>query len=216
MNPPSQTIRVAVVEDCLDEREKIVVLLNSSPGFVCAAACVSAEEALRILHGSTPDIVLMDIRLPGQSGIDCIPQLKAALPKTQIMMLTIFEDHERIFQSLAAGATSYMLKRTPAPKLLEAIQELHDGGAPMSGQIARQVVAFFQPCADKPPAPTNLSPVEQRILRLLARGFLYKEVASELNITTSTVRTHIWHIYTKLQVHNRTQAVLKGLPRRGM
>jgi DNA-binding NarL/FixJ family response regulator len=131
------------------------------------------------------------------------------LPDTQFMMLTVLEDHDLIFRSLAAGATGYMLKKTPAAKLLEAIHELLAGGAPMSGQVARKVVAAFR----HPPAPTppesGLSPIEQSVLQKLARGLLYKEVAGEMGISISTVRTHVWHIYRKLQVHNRTEAILR-------
>ena len=209
MNQRAQVIRVALVEDRLDDREKILAALHSSPDFDCVAVCASAEEARQTIPRHKPDIVLMDIQLPGDSGIDCVRHLKDATPEAEIMMLTIFEDHERIFQSLAAGATGYLLKKTPRDKLLEAIRELRAGGAPMSGQIARQVVTAFRRPA---PAAARLAPMEQKVLQLLARGHLYKEVADELEIKISTVRTHVWHIYKKLQVHNRTEAVLKGLP----
>ena len=214
MNQRAQTIRVALVEDRAQDREKVLAALNSAPGFSCVAVCGSAEEARETIPRHKPDIVLMDIKLPGGSGIDCIRYLKEATPDTEIMMLTVFEDHERIFQSLGAGATGYLLKKTPRDKLLEAIRELRAGGAPMSGQIARQVVGVFQHDAAATPSTARLSPIEQQILQLLARGHLYKEVADELRIKISTVRTHIWHIYKKLQVHNRTEAVLKGLSTR--
>src|SRR6185503_210053 len=163
----------------------------------CVAVCASAEEAREIIPGHQPDIVLMDIQLPGGSGISCLRHLKQATPATEIMMLTVFEDHERIFQSLAAGATGYLLKKTPPDKILEAIRELRAGGAPMSGQIARQVVAALQRPLSATPNTARLSPIEKRILQLLARGHLYKEVADELQIKISTVRTHVWHIYKK-------------------
>ena len=207
-----ETIRVALVEDQAEDRARLVALLRDSPGFACVAACASAEEALIAIPPHAPDIVLMDVQLPGMSGIECIRQLKTALPDAQIMMLTIFEDHERVFQSLAAGAMGYLLKKTSPVKLLEAIHELRQGGAPMSGQIARLVVTAFQSPASATSESARLSPAEQEVLRRLARGLLYKEVADELKISLSTVRTHIWHIYQKLQVHNRTEAVLKGLP----
>lgn len=201
-------IRVAVVEDAATDLAKITELLRTSPGFECVAACRSGKDALRTLPKSQPDIVLMDIQMPDLSGIDAVRELRSLLSNTQFMMLTVVEDHERIFASLSAGATGYLLKKTPPAKLLDAIRELHAGGAPMSGQIARQVVDSFK----QPPAPgteaQNLSPIEQRALQLLARGLLYKEVADQLGIAPGTVRTHIWHIYRKLHVHNRTEALL--------
>ena len=211
----TETIKVAIVEDSDEEREALRVLVSGSPGFSCIAACSSAEEALKIIPHCSPDVVLMDIQLPGMSGIECIGRLKAELPELEIMMLTVLEDHERIFQSLAAGASGYIVKKTPPAKLLEAIDELHKGGAPMSGQIARQVVqALKKPVDNFPgndgPPPTNLSKREREILDQLAHGFLYKEICDHLGISIGTVRVHIRHIYDKLHVHNRTEAVLKG------
>lgn len=207
-------IRVAVVEDRLQDRQHLVETINGAPGFSCVAACRSGEEALAALPGCRPDIVLMDIQMPGLSGIECVRALTDLLPDSQTMMLTVLEDHELIFQSLAAGATGYLLKKTPAPKLLEAIRELRAGGAPMSGQVARKVVAAFRRPAGGASPAAKLSPVELTILQLLARGLLYKEVAVQLGISLGTVRTHVWHIYRKLQVHNRTEAVLKLGPQR--
>jgi DNA-binding NarL/FixJ family response regulator len=212
MSEISPLIQVAVVEDRQPDRDHIAALLTQSSGFQCVAVCRSAREALSSLPALRPEIVLMDIHMPGMSGIDCVRELHDLLPETQIMMWTVLEDHELIFQSLAAGATGYLLKKTPPAKLLEAIQELRAGGAPMSGQVARKVVAAFRQPAPGAPPSTNLSPVEQTILQLLARGMLYKEVARQLNISLSTVRTHVWHIYRKLQVHNRTEAILKMNP----
>ena len=214
MNKP-QTIQVAIVEDSVELREALQSLINGSPGFSCIAACGSAEEALAVIPRSPPDVVLMDIQLPAMSGIECIRRLKNLLPDLQIMMLTVFEDHDRIFQSLAAGASGYIVKKTPPAKLLEAINELHKGGAPMSGQIARQVVEAFKQPLDGVPVnqelpPTNLSKREQEILGQLARGFLYKEICDHLGISMGTVRVHIRHIYEKLHVHNRTEAILRG------
>jgi len=208
------TIRVAVVEDRQQDRQHLVETISGAPGFSCVAACRSGEEALAMLPACRPEIVLMDIQMPGLSGIECVRTLSDLLPDSQTMMLTVLEDHELIFQSLAAGATGYLLKKTPAPKLLEAIRELRAGGAPMSGQVARKVVAAFRhPAGGSAPA-AKLSPVELTILQLLARGLLYKEVAAQLEISLGTVRTHVWHIYRKLQVHNRTEAVLKLGPQR--
>ena len=212
MNNDLPAIRVAVVEDRVPDREALVKLLRDSAGIICVAACGSTEEALSMLPRCKPQIVLMDIQLAGSSGIECVSQLRPFLPETQFMMLTVFEDHELIFRSLAAGATGYLLKKTPPPKLLEAIHELHEGGAPMSGQVAREVVAAFRKPLGPAPATAKLSPVEQKVLQHLARGLLYKEVADTLNISVSTVRTHVWHIYRKLHAHNRTEAVARALP----
>jgi len=209
MNQNLPAIRIAIVEDRADDRESLKQLLNSSPGFECVAAFSSAADALEALPHLNPGIVLMDIQMPEVSGIECVAQLSQVLPGTQFMMLTVLEDHDLIFRSLAAGATGYLLKKTPPAKLLEAIRELQAGGAPMSGQVARKVVAAFR----QPPAPaapeSKLSPIEQSVLQRLARGLLYKEVAEEMDISVSTVRTHVWHIYRKLQVHNRTEAILR-------
>lgn len=186
---------------------------------VCGLATTgrSAQEALAVLPGCRPDIVLIDIQLAGRSGIDCVRELQPRLPDTQFMMLTVVEDHELIFRSLAAGATGYLLKKTvktqPA-KLLEAIRDLHAGGAPMSGQIARHVVATFREPGAAAPVEPKLSPTERDVLQRLARGLLYKEVAEELTVSISTVRTHVWHIYRKLHAHNRTEAILRAMPER--
>jgi DNA-binding NarL/FixJ family response regulator len=156
-----------------------------------------------------PDVVLMDIDSPGMSGIECIRLLKQRQPNLQIMMLTVFEDHDRIFQSLSAGASGYLLKQTPPDKLLEAIAELHRGGAPMSTQIARRAVEVFQQSRPGQSTTENLSPRETEIINLLGKGFLYKEIAAQLGISVETVRTHIHHTYEKLHVRTRTEAVMK-------
>jgi DNA-binding NarL/FixJ family response regulator len=209
MRQSPASIRVAVVEDRPEERESLQALLNTSPDFGCVAVCSSGIEALELLPGLQPEIVLMDIRLPGMSGIECVAQLSRILPDTQFMMVTVLEDHDLIFRSLAAGATGYLLKKTPPAKLLDAIRELASGGAPMSGQVARKVVAAFRQPPGRNSTPAKLSPIEHSVLQRLARGLLYKEVAEEMDISVSTVRTHVWHIYRKLQVHNRTEAILK-------
>lgn len=212
MQPIATMIRLAAVEDRREELENLKRVLAAAPGLECVATCSSAVEALEVLPVLQPEIVLMDIQLPGISGIECVRRLSQVMPDTQFMMLTVVEDHDLIFQSLAAGATGYLLKKTPAPRLVEAIRELRAGGAPMSGQVARKVVAAFRQAPVDPPAPAKLSPVEQAVLQLLARGLLYKEVAEEMDVSISTVRTHVWHIYRKLQVHNRTEAILKAAP----
>jgi DNA-binding NarL/FixJ family response regulator len=211
-DPP---IRVALVEDDPQIRNGLRLLIDNAPGCSCVAAFASTEEALPALFTLEVDIVLMDIQLPGRSGIDCIRELKRQRPALQTMMLTLFEDHDRIFQSLAAGASGYLLKQTPPARLLEAITELHRGGSPMSMQIARRVVEVFQqPTAQADPT-SLLSPREKEIIAQMARGFLYKEIASELGISTETVRTHIHKIYEKLHVRSRTEAVMKVYGRPG-
>ncbi|MBE7499451.1 MAG: response regulator transcription factor [Verrucomicrobiales bacterium] len=213
MPPEPSVIRVAVVEDAEADRQRLSQLLRQTSGLEQLAACSTAEEAVRMLPNlvPAPDIILMDIGLPGLSGIECVRRLRGRMAEVQFMMLTVVEDHERIYQSLAAGATGYLLKKATDTQVLEAIRELHAGGAPMSGQIARQVVAAFQAPAPSGPAE-RLTPVEQEVLRCLARGLLYKEVAEALGIALGTVRTHVWRIYRKLQARNRTEAVRKGLP----
>ena len=204
-------IRVSIVEDDDDVRKSLAVLLNGSEGFACVSAHRSAEDALAVIPGRRPDVVMMDINLPGQSGIDCVRQLKARLPATHFLMLTMYEDSKLIFQSLGAGASGYLLKRTAPAKLLEAIQEMQGGGAPMSSNIARIVVQHFQ---DRfaPAAKTDpLSPREREVLDLLAKGHRYKEIAEQLGISFDTVRAHLRNIYDKLQVRSRTEAVVKYL-----
>ena len=209
----SETIKVGIVEDTGETREALALLIRGSSGFDCVAACESAEEALKLFPQTQPDVALMDIQLPGMSGIDCIRHLKLLLPELQIMMLTVFEDHERIFKSLAAGATGYIIKKTKPAKLLESIRELRLGGAPMSSQIARQVVEHFQGPAPDRSSASMLSPREREVLDQLALGFLYKEIADKLGIAIGTVRVHIRRIYEKLHVRNRTEAVLKIYPK---
>ena len=202
-------IRVALVEDDHQVRAGLEALLGSSSNCCCVATFATAEEALARLPALQLDIVLMDIHLPGMSGIDCIRQLKQHQPGIQIMMLTVFEDHDRIFQSLAAGASGYLLKQSPPAKLLEAIAELHQGGSPMSTQIARRVVEAFRPSGRAGDPTTGLSPREKEILGLLGKGHLYKEISSQLGISVETVRTHIHNTYEKLHVRTRTEAVMK-------
>ena len=209
MDEDAQVIRVALVEDDRQVREGLRLLIDTSKTCRCVAAFGSAEEALARLPSLPTNVVLMDIDLPGLSGIECIRQLKLRQPALQFMMLTVFEDHDRIFQSLAAGASGYLLKQTPPDKLLEAITELHRGGAPMSMQIARHVVEIFQQHPPRGDAAAGLSPREKEILALLGKGYLYKEIASQLGISVETVRTHIHNTYQKLHVRTRTEAVMK-------
>jgi DNA-binding NarL/FixJ family response regulator len=204
-------IKIALVEDDKKVREGLKALICGTPGFNCIAAYANAEEALEELPEQKPDVVLMDINLPGMSGIECVKILKAQQPALQIIMLTVYEDDDQIFQSLAAGAVGYILKKTPPAKLLEAIEEVHRGGSFMSSQIARRVVEVFQQKDLSAKNTAALSHRENEILSCLAKGYRYKEIASLSGISIETVRTHIRNIYDKLHVHSRTEAVLKYL-----
>jgi DNA-binding NarL/FixJ family response regulator len=216
MPAPDQNseIRVAVVEDDDRLRASFIARLERAPGIRCVAAFANAEQALAQLADSMPDVVLMDINLPGKSGIECVRELKARHPATQFLMLTVYEDVDLIFRSLQAGATGYLLKRAVPGELLEAIRDLHAGGAPMTSLIARKVVESFAPKAKTGAGDAaSLTPREREIVEALALGCQYKEIADRLGIGISTVRTHLQHIYEKLQVSNRTEAVVKFLGR---
>lgn len=205
------TITVAIVEDLDEIRNGLAALINGSPGFRCVGTFPNGSEALSSIPTLKPDVVLMDIDMPSMNGIDCIIALKEQIPHLQISMLTVFEDDEKIFRSLQAGASGYLLKKTVPVKLLEAIEELHSGGSPMSGQIARKVVTAFSRMGESKKQTENLSPREQEILSYLAKGYRYKEIAAALFISVETVRTHLRNIYEKLHVRSRTEAVLKYL-----
>ena len=206
-------IQVAIVEDTREIREGLAFLIDHSPGLTCVAACGSGEEALERLPPIQPDVILMDIGLPEMTGIECIQRLKSPCPRSLFMMLTVFEDHDRIFESLAAGATGYLVKKTDPIKLVEAIRDLHTGGSPMSNQIARRVVQAFQKQRPDITPDACLSRREKEILNFLMRGFLYKEIADQLFLSVETVRTHIRNIYEKLHVHTRTEAINKVFQR---
>jgi DNA-binding NarL/FixJ family response regulator len=205
----AQPIRIAIVEDTREIREGLCLMLSNASGFHCIASCGSAEEALVELPTHPVGVVLMDIGLPGMSGIDCIRQLKKLMPNTEIMMLTVFEDPERIFQSLAAGATGYLIKKTPPNRLLAAISDLHQGGSPVSNQIARRVLQAFRKNESGETSASMLSEREREILDCLGHGLLYKEIGTKLGISTETVRTHVRNIYKKLQVRTRAEALEK-------
>lgn len=205
------SIRVAIVEDTKDIREGLALLVDASEGFECVAVCPDGENALEQLPAARPDVVLMDINMPGISGVKCVELLKPQLPGTQFMMCTVYEEDEHIFNSLKAGATGYILKKTAPDKLLEAVREIHNGGSPMTGGIARKVIASFKPVAA--PATEGLSSREMEILEALAKGYRYKEIADKLFISIDTVRSHIRKIYEKLQVHSRTDALNKVFPK---
>lgn len=205
-------ISVCIVDDVSELRHALEEIVSSATGYKCIGTMSNAAEAVTRIPLLKPDVVLMDINLgENESGSDCVRQLKPLMPSTNFMMCTVYEDDEKIFEALSAGASGYILKKTEPHKLLEAIKELHEGGAPMSSQIARKVVFAFR---DKPVSPANtvidqLSHRERQILEELSRGLMYKEIAAVLFISPETVRKHVYHIYEKLHVTNRVEAVNK-------
>jgi len=203
-------IKVSIVEDNAQFRSTLGNVINRSEGFKCIGQYGSAEEALEEIPKNVPDVVLMDINLPGMNGVECVARLKKLCPDTQIVMLTVYEDTDNIFNALKAGATGYLLKRTTREELLEAIRDVYRGGSPMTTHIARKVVQSFQKMESSSPTEA-LTAREQEVLECLAKGFLYKEIADKLGISYETVRTHIRRIYEKLQVRSRTEAVAKFL-----
>ncbi|MGB8190863.1 MAG: response regulator transcription factor [Chitinophagaceae bacterium] len=206
-------IIVAIVEDIREIREGLRLLIDSSDGFVCTNTYATAEEALVQLPIDSPDVVLMDIQLPGISGIECVRRLKPRCTSTQFIMSTVYEDDENIFESLKAGASGYLLKKITPDKILDAISEVHAGGSPMSSQIARKVIASFQH-KDSIDDADMLTPKERQILKALSKGLRYKEIAAEMSISMETVRSHARHIYEKLHVQSRTEALNKVYGRR--
>jgi DNA-binding NarL/FixJ family response regulator len=206
------SITLTIVEDLDEVREGLMTFLSLSPEFKVLDTFKTAEQALEMIPGLQPDIVIMDINLPGMNGIECIRQISARNSHTQFMMFTVYENDEKVFEALKAGASGYLLKNTGLIHIIEALKELYQGGSPMSSNIARKLVNNFQQQPQKEPLTgmAALSPRENEILRHLARGLLYKEIADKLTISTSTVRQHIHHIYEKLHVQNRTEAINKS------
>jgi DNA-binding NarL/FixJ family response regulator len=212
------TISVSIVEDDAGVRATLAKLIDGSSGFRCVSQHPTAEHALQEIPKANPNVVLMDINLPGLSGVDCVRRLKPLLPQTQIIMLTVYQNTEHIFNALAAGASGYLLKQTRPVELLAAIRDVHGGGSPMSSHIARKIVQSFQrPAASAGFETHSLSPREAEVLDLLAKGYLYKEIADTLNVAVPTVNTYIRRIYEKLHVRSRTEAVARfaHLPVRG-
>jgi DNA-binding NarL/FixJ family response regulator len=208
-------ISVSIVEDNLGTRNNLVALLNSEPQLRLIKAYASGEDAVRgILPPNVPDVVVVDIKLPGMSGIECVAKLKAAMPGLRVLILTTYQESDLIFNCLRAGANGYLLKDMPAAELIQAIQEVQAGGAPMSMQIARKVVAYFHEAKTSESETANLTQREQEILALLAQGYLYKEIADKLGIALNTVKHHQRIIYEKLHVQSRTEATLKYLGRK--
>ncbi len=198
-----------VVEDDRGLRDQLIEILGSATDMKCLGAFSAAEEALPQILAKTPDVVLMDIKLPRMSGIQCVTEIKKAAPAVQIIMVTVYEDSERIFRALKAGANGYLVKSSPPDQLLEAIRDAYKGGAPMSSPIARKVVQHFHLLGPSPKEAENLSPREREVLDLLAMGFIYKEIGSQLNIGSETVRTYVKNICQKMHVRSRLEAVAK-------
>ena len=204
----SKMISISIIEDQNEMRESLAEWLGKTPGLRCVGAHASGEAGLREIPKENPDVVLMDINLPGMNGIQCVSRLKKNLPNTQVLMLTTYEEGDLIFDSLRAGANGYLLKNMPQEEIVQAVQQVHAGGAPMSLQIARKVINHFHQA--KPASELEqLTTRELEILRLLAKGHMYKEIADQLAISMSTVRTHVSAVYEKLHVHSRTEAAMK-------
>lgn len=208
-------IKVAVIEDVQDISDSLKILINDADGFYCTDNYYSAEEALAKLaqagEGEIPDVLLMDIGLPGMSGIEGAKLLKQLYPKLIVLVLTVYDDDERIFKALCAGACGYFLKKTPPARLLEGISEAVNGGAPMTPEIARRVIELFQHFSPPPKVDYRLTPHESRLLKLLAEGHSYRSAAEILNVTQHAVSFHLRNVYEKLQVHSKSEAVAKAL-----
>lgn len=207
-----KNISVCIVDDNRELRNALEEIISMSDGYKCVGTLATAEDAIRQIPLLKPDVVLMDINLgSGESGIDCVRALKPRIPSTNFMMCTVYEEDEKIFEALSAGASGYILKKTTPSRMLEAIRELYEGGAPMSSQIARKVVAAFlnRPASVGSDELNNLTNREREILELLSRGMMYKEIALALNLANDTIRKHVYHVYEKLHVTNRVEAVNK-------
>ena len=202
-------ITIAIVEDDFKTRENLQAMLREKPEFKCLGAFTSGEAAIEGMPKLKPDVVLMDINLPKMSGVECTRQLKQLLPKTHIIMLTVYDDSDRIFRALQMGANGYLLKRSPADEILQAIQDVQHGGAPMSNYIARKVVQSFQQQGPSAKAAENLSKRETEVLGYVAQGYSNKEVAEALGLSVETIHAYLKNIYAKLHVRSRTEAVMK-------
>jgi DNA-binding NarL/FixJ family response regulator len=203
-------VGVAIVEDNEEICGMLARIVARDQGLQCLCTCATGEIALEVLPRQRPQVVIMDLQLPGISGIECISRLRQLLPETQVLVFTVYGDSEQVFKALKAGASGYLLKRSAPDEILQAIHDVHGGGAPMTGEIARKVVRSFQEPVTVKEAE-KLTPRQEEILRLLARGFVTKEIAAELGISFDTVRFHLKDIYAKLHVRSRTEAVVKYL-----
>jgi len=211
MELQTNVIKTAVVEDMRDIRDGLTTLINFTDGFRCTGSYPSMEEALARLPGNIPDVLLSDIGLPGMNGIDGIRILKERYPQMQILMLTVYDDDDRIFDALCAGASGYLLKRTPPAKLLENIREAMSGGSPVSPEVATRVIKFFREFHNPDREDYALTPHETRLLKLLTEGYNYQTAAEKLGVSYNTIKFHVRHIFDKLQVHSKSEAVLKAM-----
>jgi DNA-binding NarL/FixJ family response regulator len=202
-------ITICIIEDLIEIQKGLQSIIESDSRFNLLKCFENAEDAIAQLPILKPDIVLTDINLPGKSGIDCITEIKNEIPETQFIMFTIYEDNDQVFEALKAGASGYILKNTTSEKIIESLIELNDGGSPMSPKIARKVLGSFNIAPNSSSVNDLISKREQEVLELLSKGFLYKEIGDKLNITLSTVKRHLNHIYQKLQVQNKTEAINK-------
>ena len=207
--PP--TIRVAIVEDRREIREGLALLIDGTPGYYCTRTFRTMEDALAGIGAEKPDVALVDIGLPGMSGIEGIRILRTLHPEIRLLVLSVYDDDERIFEALCAGATGYLLKKTPPGRLLESLREAVEGGAPMSPEVARRVIGLFRRVRPPDRAEYDLTPHEQRILRMLVDGHNYRTAASELGVSVNTIAFHVKRIYEKLEVHSKSEAVAKAL-----
>ena len=204
-------LAVAIIEDQREIREGLAALIGGTPGFECTGTFRSVEEALAPLQARPPQVLLLDVGLPGMSGIEAIPLLKARSPGLALLMLTVYNDDDRIIQAVCAGACGYLLKKTPPARLLECLREVADGGAPMSPEVARRVMTLFREYRPPEKAEYQLTPHETRLLRLLVEGHNYKTAAAEIGVTVHAISFHMRHIYEKLEVHSKSEAVAKAL-----
>jgi len=212
--PPPPVIKVAIVEDERDIRECLTFLVNGTEGYSCTGSYRTMEEALENIPRRLPDVVLSDIGLPGMSGTEGVRVLKGRFPDLLMLMLTVYDDDERIFDAMCAGASGYLLKKTPPARLLDSLREAVAGGAPMSPEVARRVIALFREIRPPERADYQLTPHETRLLKLFVEGHNYKTAAAELGVSVNTVNFHVRNVYDKLQVHSRTEAVTKALRNR--
>jgi DNA-binding NarL/FixJ family response regulator len=211
LQAPAGPIRVVIIEDLREVRKGLTMLINGSSGFVCADSYRTMEDALAGMSGSRPDVILTDIGLPGMGGVEGTRILRDRFPGLPILALTVYDDDENVFDAICAGASGYLLKNTPPARLLESLREVAAGGAPMSPEVARRVLSLFRRFRPPERAPSQLTPQELTLLRLMVEGHHYKTAASEMGISVNTVSFHLRHIYEKLQVHSKTEAVAKAL-----
>jgi DNA-binding NarL/FixJ family response regulator len=211
MTARSTPIRVVVIEDVRDVRDGLAMLINGTPGFRCSGSFRTVEEALDAVNAERPDVVLTDIGLPGMSGVEGTRILRERYPDLSVLALTVYDDDENVFDAICAGASGYLLKNTPPGRLLESLREVADGGAPMSPEVARRVLALFRRFRPPDRTPSALTPQEMTLLKLMVEGHHYKTAAHKMGISINTVSFHLRHIYEKLQVHSKTEAVAKAL-----